>query len=610
MLLALQRFGPDISETTSAPGCALGRNLFELTSEDNLDRQPVTGRAGDLLLVFDGRIDNRDELASALGISSAKLPVVSDAELVIRAVERWDNETVDHLIGDYAFAVFDRRAEQLTLVRDPLGGRPLFWHRTRDRIAFASMPMGLHALDGVERRPDRVRVEQLVAHLPPTGHSFFEGINRVEPGNIVIFDRDRTHVRRYWNPQPRDLGLRTFTDHVDAYRELLDRAVASRLRGTGKAVATHLSGGWDSSAVTATAARQMAAIGGRVDAFTTVPAAADAVAVPRNRFADEGPLAAAVAALHPNIDHIRLPGSHRSPIADLDGYLAVYHRPMVNLCNHVWLADIRREARARGHRVLLTGEIGNFTISNAPATILADYLRRGDWAGWAREAAGTLRTRRARVRGVLASSFGPWVPLPIWRKLECFGSGAPIAANFPLHPDRLRDMKEVLEAEASRRPRDFHQATLDGIRSLDFGEYHKGVLGGWGIDKRDPTADVRIVEFMLSLPPDMFLKGGVRRPLARAALSDRLPPAVLDEKRKGLQAADWHVGLTADRDGVRALLDRIASDPLASDILDVKLLQRLVDDWPTDNWHDPVIVARYRNALLTALSAGHFLVSV
>jgi asparagine synthase (glutamine-hydrolysing) len=108
----------------------------------------------------------------------------------------------------------------------------------------------------------------------------------------------------------------------------------------------------------------------------------------------------------------------------------------------------------------------------------------------------------------------------------------------------------------------------------------------------------------------MFLKGGVRRPLARAALSDRLPPAVLDEKRKGLQAADWHVGLTADRDGVRALLDRIASDPLASDILDVKLLQRLVDDWPTDNWHDPVIVARYRNALLTALSAGHFLVSV
>ena len=145
--------------------------------------------------------------------------------------------------------------------------------------------------------------------------------------------------------------------------------------------------------------------------------------------------------------------------------------------------------------------------------------------------------------------------------------------------------------------------------AMDWGEYRKGILGGWGVDKRDPTADPRLIDFCLNLPLDMLMKDGVRRPHARAALADRVAPAVLDERRKGYQGADWHEGLTADVGGVARLLDAMAADSTASRLIDVERLRRLVRSWPSGGWDDPRIIAEYRIGLLKALTAGHFILA-
>jgi asparagine synthase (glutamine-hydrolysing) len=144
---------------------------------------------------------------------------------------------------------------------------------------------------------------------------------------------------------------------------------------------------------------------------------------------------------------------------------------------------------------------------------------------------------------------------------------------------------------------------------MDWGEYRKGVLGGWGVDKRDATADVRLIEFCLSLPLEMLLKDGVRRPLARAALSDRLPTGVLEERQKGYQAAGWSEGLSRNLTEVRALIEAIAQHSIASSLIDVGLLRQLLRDWPSTGWERPDIRARYRSALLQALSAGSFILA-
>jgi asparagine synthase (glutamine-hydrolysing) len=591
-------------------GLAGAVRLYPLLPEDEHDRQPLVGGDGRFLLVADVRLDNRSELAGALDLSSREASALADSALLLRALERWGEDTAGRLLGDFAFAFHDVRDGKLLLARDPLGQRPLFWHRGPGFAAFASMPAGLHALGFVPRRADETNLIRYLGSLPRSGpNSFYEGVQRVEPGHVVTLTPSGTARRRYWRPERRELRLRRFEDFVEAYRSELDAAVARRLRGAGDLVAAHLSGGWDSNAAAATAARLMAGGAGRLIAFTHVPSDEAGAEPPSNRFADEGALAAATARLHANIEHVRVPSSGRSPIADLDSYAALFGRPVFNLCNHVWLSEIRSAAKAAGARVLLSGEIGNWTISAAPNSLLADFLREGRWLAWSHAASGLVRNGRARLRGVAVSSFGPWLPNALWRRVSGLASGPGAGSTDPVHPRLRGSVAEEQEATRTGRPRNSFEAAAAALMTMDWGEHRKGILGGWGIDKRDPTADVRLIDFCLSLPLDMLMKGGVRRPLARAALADRVAPAVLDERRKGYQSADWHVGLTRDRAAVARLLDAMAADEIASRLIDVERLLRLVRDWPSGGWEDPRTIGDYRIGLLKGLTAGHFILA-
>lgn len=597
MLSAQSRYGPDSSASLEFGRIAMGRNLFALLPEDDLDRQPLVGGNGRFVTVADVRLDNRADLASALGLTP--LPKLADSEILHKALERWGDAAPDRLLGDFAFAFFDRHENRLLLGRDPLGQRPLFWHRGRDFIAFASMPTGLHALDEIDRHADPEAVVRFLAnrHQPP-GQSYFAGLERVPPGHIISVTPDTVTRRRYWNPQRQTLRLARFEDYVEAYRSELEQAVRCRMRTRAPIVATHLSGGWDSGAVTATAARLNSH---PLAAFTAVPARDDPALAPRNRFADEGPRAAAVAAMHPNLEHHLIESDATSPLDRLEEGVRWFERPLFNLCNHGWLAQIRESARERGAQVLLSGEIGNWTISAAPHNLLAEYLRERGWHAWLRAARSVKTTEQARWRGVLATSLRPWLPSIFWRGMERLSSNP--GARPALHPGLLK----ALPPEERHR-NDRFDYSVEAFFNMDFGDYRKGILGGWGIDKRDATADVRLVEFCLSLPTEMLLNSGGRRPLARAALADRLPPEVLDKPGKGYQGADWHRSFGRDLPRAHALIKAIANDQTASSVVDVERLRTMLDGWPPGNWNSFVTISLYRNLFLQALTAGHFLI--
>ena len=612
MIEAQARYGTRES-VGSLGDLAVAVRLHPLLPEDRHDAQPLIGGQGRFALVADVRLDNRPELAAALRLDPAEASVLADSALLLLALERWGETALERLLGDFAFAYFDAHERRLLLARDPLGQKPLFLHRGDGFVAFSSMPCGLHALGLIDRRPDETSLVRYLAGLPRTGpESFFENVERVEPGHVVTVTPDRTIRRRYWRPRRLELGLKSFDDYVEAYRFELDSAVARRLRGAGDLVAAHLSAGWDSNAVTATAARLIAPTGGRVLAFTHVPGAPVGAVMPYNRLPDEGGLAAATASLHPNMEHVTMAGSGRSPLADLDLYAALFERPVFNLCNHVWLSQIRAAASDSGARVLLSGEIGNWTISAAPNTLLADFLREGRWIEWSREARAMLRDGRARLRGVAASSFGPWIPDSLWSRFERLSSGIGPSITDPIHP-RLRD-RVAAEREARRlglasRSSNYFEQAEAALMEMDWGEHRKGILGGWGIDKRDPTADPRLIDFCLSLPLDALMKDGIRRPLARAALADRVAPEVLAERRKGYQSADWHEGLTRDIAGAARLIEAMAGDESASRLIDLDRLRALVRDWPDSGWEDPRIMGAYRIGLLKGLTAGHFILA-
>ena len=391
MLGPLQMYGPDAGDSWSDGDVALGRRLYRILPEDDFDRQPLIGGSG-AVVVADARVDNRAELARELGLNAARLAETSNAELILRAYERWGTEAFDRICGPFACAIWTPARRRLVLAKDAVGMQPLYYHRAPGLFAFASMPKGLHALPEIPYAPDEEKIAEFLMLTPDHGaETFFKGVEKVEAGSFVVVEPTALRIDRYWSPPRATLRLASAEDYAEALREKLDQAVASCLRGE-RDVAAHLSAGMDSSAVAATAARLLAPGGGRVQAFTAVPRKGYVDTARKPRLIDEGPLAAATARLYPNLEHVLIRTGGRSPLQSLDRNFQLYERPILNLCNTVWFDAISDAVRDRGLRVLLTGSMGNLTLSYNGAELLPELVRSGRLLRWFGEARGLHRT--------------------------------------------------------------------------------------------------------------------------------------------------------------------------------------------------------------------------
>lgn len=593
--------GPVAAMIDAQLGGAGGRPLLRVDGAATIGRNwlPDDGRADPPpadapILVADARVDNRGELFDKL--SRRYDPALSDETLIALAYRQWGERIVDHLLGDFAIAAWDPGQQALTLIRDPTGQRPLHYHRDGNRVAFASLPQGLFGL-GLPRTVDTARLAGFVADVPANGlETFFAGIARVEPAQIVRIDRDGVRTRRYWDLPAKELRLRNDVDYVEALREQLDRSTRARLRGAGALVAAHLSAGLDSGAVAATAARLLAPEGDRVLAITSAPREGFAGPVPRGRIADESEAAAEVAALYPNMEQLVLRPAGASALDHLDEDSRLFGQPVGFPCNNVWWRDANAAAQARGATVMLTGELGNLSLSAGGLPVLAEFVRRGELLTWLR-ALVALRRNGPRWRGLFAASFAPWIPARLWDLLTGLSAGGRSDA-----PDQLSRTAPARagKPDPRQRERDLRWSLL---KLSDPGSFRKGALLHWGVDERDPTADRRLIEFCFSLPPAQLLGGGRTRRLARAALADRLPASILNGVR-GYQYADWYESL--DRPALTAFAARVAASPAAGAAIDFAAVDRLIAGWPPNDWASARTIGTYRIGLLRALAAGAF----
>ena len=240
-------------------------------------------------------------------------------------------------------------------------------------------------------------------------------------------------------------------------------------------------------------------------------------------------------------------------------------------------------------------------------------LSSGRLARLARESWALVRNG-TRVGTVAAQTLGPFVPVPLWQAISRLrGKGRKLTDYTAISPDAVQALR-IAERAAERgldfsyRPRrDPIETRLWVLRRVDTGNYNKGHLAGWGIDVRDPTADRRLVEFCLAVPPDQYLRDGVRRALARTAFADRLPAAIVNETRKGYQAADWHEGLAAARGelGERAGADRgLRARP---GVVDRAMMRGLAGTWPSAAGRSPRRPRNTGSACCGASPPGHFI---
>jgi asparagine synthase (glutamine-hydrolysing) len=351
-----------------------------------------------------------------------------------------------------------------------------------------------------------------------------------------------------------------------------------------------------------------------VTAFTAVPREDYSGGIPKGKIGDEGHFAAATAARYPNIDHVFIRSGHRSPVERLDRDFFLFDRPALNLCNMVWMNAINDDAKERGLSVMLTGQVGNMSLTYGGIEWLPELLLSGRLLRLWQVGAALVGSGSLGWRGFLTAAIGPFLPASLWERINRLaGRSHDLREYSAIAQDRIAALD--LAGIARERGLDFgYRPRRDGfetrvwvLRRMALGSHNKGILAGWGIDQRDPTADRRLIEYCLGLPMEAFVAGGRTRGLARRALADRLPAVVLEERRKGLQAVDWHEGATAARADIAAEVERFAQCDIAHKTLDTDRLRALLDDWPERSWDRPEITASYRLALLRGVAGGHFM---
>ena len=527
MLAALAPYGADAAEWTEG-SIALGARAMKMEGDATGPALHCDRNAG-LTVVADARLDDRDSLCAALGVPQSERAGLADGDLILRAYLRWGEECPHHLLGDYAFAVWDARTRSLFCVRDHIGARPFYYASTAQGFVFAGAVEGVLAAPGVSDALDETSVAEHLTGvmLLTTTRTFFQAVRKLPPGHTLTVEAGAVRLKRYWRPEAAPSARPASDDtYAEEFLDLYTRAIRDRLRGPGP-IGAHLSGGLDSSSIAVLAARELRRQGRQPPlAFSWLPELGDTPPVPAH--ATEYTLIDAVCAQEDlRVDHRALSAADIVAVLRRDG---VY--PGVHV--HFNEDAVQQCAAARGVRVLLSGWGGDEGASFNGRGYLEHLLLSGRWG----KLAGECRARGMSLRGLL---FGcvlrlAWPGLVLDLERLWRGKGRRSRRGFidPAFRRRTQPRPEPLP-----RYLDVRRSQVWLLQSAHL----SARMEGWaatgtrrGIEYRYPLLDRRVLEFALGLPPAQFRRGKWGRRLMRHALRTVLPPEVCWHPSKEDQA--------------------------------------------------------------------------
>jgi asparagine synthase (glutamine-hydrolysing) len=583
MQQAMAYWGPDGDGIWCEDHIGLGNLRFNNTPESVGDTQPwVCPVSGDVITAS-VRLDNRDELLNTLSIQVPDGATVPDSHIILSAYHRWGEACANRLLGDWVFAIWNRKERKLFIARDHHGNTGLYYYTDSRCLIFAPSLKGLLALPEVPRRPNPQAIAEVLVAWPAHGASTcYEGVLRLPPAHAMTVTPKGIKVERYWYLEHTpNLRLGTDNDYVEAFLEIYTEAVRCRLRSPAP-VGISLSGGLDSGSVAALAARELGKNGRRLAAFSSVPISPSEDLVD-GHLADETPLIEATTEFIGNIDLQYIKARDASPVAGIKRALDIHGQPTHGGGNMYWIATLMAEAQSQGLGALLTGQGGNSTISWAggPKTPLLHYLLTAQWKTFGRklqawqEATGrsTWEAVKGQVVRPMAAPLSPlrqnWLrqraaPDP-WRNYSAIN--AALARDLDLNQKMLEGGHDA----TYRLKRDPVQARLAHIRPgrAAVGHLWSELGATYGLEVRDPTLDSRIMSFCWSIPRSQYVQDDQDRLLIRRSMAGYLPERVRFNRRVGIQAADIAQRVVVHRDEMESALTSLEQSQLVHYYLDL-----------------------------------------
>ncbi|MEU0103481.1 asparagine synthase (glutamine-hydrolyzing) [Streptomyces sp. NPDC006267] len=502
--------GPDDEGVWIDRHAAIGHRRLSVIDLEG-GRQPMTAEENGrtlAVLTFSGEIYNYRELRSDLATRGHHFRTRSDTEVVLRGYLEWGEGVVDKLNGMFAFAVWDVRTQELLLVRDRMGVKPLYYYPTADGVLFGSEPKTILAHPGIPRRINTDGLRELLDMVKTPEHAIFTGMHEVRPGHTIRVRREGLVKRCYWALEAKE-HTDTLQQTIDTVRGLLEDTVSRQLI-SDVPLCSLLSGGLDSSAVTALAAKALAAEGaGPVRSFSVDFVGAEENFVPDPlRSTPDAPfvrdLAQHVAAEHKEIllnsDDLSDPGVRAAVLAATD------LPPM-------WYGDLWpslyllfKAVRERS-TVALSGEsadelFGGYSWFHDPEVLTAETFP------WLTTTPGPFYDGTPLFDNGLLGT----LDIPGYRR-SSYGDAIAEVPVLPGEKGLEKRMREISYLNLTR----FLNTLLDRKDRMSMAV---------GLEVRVPFCDHRLVEYVFNAPWAMKTFDGREKSLLRAATRDVLPESI------------------------------------------------------------------------------------
>lgn len=528
-------------------------NLLYTTQESKHEVLPLNDSIYNCTITADARIDNRPELIALLEISTDSSVPLTDGELILQAYLTWGEECVNHLIGDFAFAIWDTQNQKLFCARDHLGIRPFYYYHKKDNFVFASGMESVIRGGRLTKKPNcKVLQEIIDDDVKNFSSTVFENITRLLPAHTLTVQKGEIHIKRYWFPEkiPMNHAL-SKEDAVSGFISIMKRSISDRMR-SAYPVGCELSGGLDSSTV-----------------LTLV-----------NEITSSQPLYTFACT------YGDLPCDESSYINDVSNKLNIepiyiqadkldYHFYNLDLfysINKEWpgsgsfLESFKEfeSAKEYGVRVLLTGQGGDH-ITAGGNVILSDYLREGRLIRLFR-----MMKHLSWNKNVIRR----YLILPFLSEKVRFVLGyifkknlTPETSLYGLDTNAsFLSFSQKKELELLYHP--FSLLWQDSNPYIQLSEHY-------GIECRHPFFDKRVVEYMIALPSWYKYDGDFTKIIIRLAMQERFPLSILNRKDK----AEFTPALELQMKSFKPLdlKNIILSNCLRKDILYLK--NKIAEKW-------------------------------
>lgn len=582
----------------------MGCGIQHITKEAQQEVLPIFDAENGIHFTADCILDNREELLSLLNADSSE----PDGTLMYLAYKKWGIDCLKKFRGMFSMAVYDANTKILYLASDQVSSRCLYYYKTENFVCFSTLSEPIRtACPEITLNEYYLKDFLTAPELLPSIVSFetpYKGVYKINPGCYITITQENVTEHSYWTPfthkKQRHLTARGYGK---AFRKLYTECVKDALRTDGE-IGISMSSGLDSSSIGALAALQLRNEKKTLYSYTYVPYETPK---PDKRYKDyvhdETADVMKIVEMHPNIKPHFLNNNGKNCFTFLPEGAKLIEIPYKAVVNFPNLHEVYCHASQDHCKIVLTGQIGNITISHGKIIdILYDSYQKRHYLRFLlalnRYSKTTKISRKKALRSCLRQfkraqevsrhpNVGEYFPE------NPFLSGH-ILDNYPLQARYKMGELEVLGSIPASQ--EFYLPFLYQKALYTYiGEWETKLGLATGILLRDPTKDIRLLQFCADLPYHLFAYRGTPRWLIRENLKDILPPSILENwMRYGVQNSDWLLRIERDlpeiKNYIRETMTRVKKQDknrfLSSVIDEEKVLSYLssvfTDDKSTD----------------------------